>query len=472
MDATTGRENRLEKRAQEAAQARAALIVATLSSFLTPFMGSAVTVALPDIADEFGLGAVALSWVPTAYLLASATFLLPLGRFADIHGRKRIFLLGIAIYTLASVLLAAAWSGPVLLACRAVQGIGSAMIFCTSVAILLSVYPASQRGRVLGVNVAAVYCGLSLGPVLGGQLTQHFGWRSIFIFTAALGVITLTVAVTRLKSEWAEARGEPYDSHGALLYSLSFMALVGAFTQLPERAGIISLVIGVIGLAGFVLWELASDAPLIRMQLFVRNTVFAFSNLAALINYAATFAVGFYLSLFLQHIKKLTPGDAGLVLLVQPAVMAVFSPLAGRLSDRIQPRIVASAGMLILTGGLVALAFLDTHTPVWYVAACLFGMGIGFALFSSPNANAIMSSVERPMYGVAAATMSTMRQIGHALSMAIVVLILSMYLGAAKLEPSVHPQFLAGQRTCFIVYAAICSLGVLASLARGNLKRQ
>ncbi|MCY3022746.1 MAG: MFS transporter [Planctomycetota bacterium] len=449
----------------------AVLLIAALSSFLTPFMGSALNVALPAIGREFQMSAVALTWVPMAYVLASAIFLVPLGRLADIHGRKRVFHTGIVMYTCASVCLAVAPSAPVLLIFRAVQGVGSAMIFCTGTAILLSVLPASERGRALGVNVAAVYFGLSAGPVLGGFLTQHFRWRSIFVFTCVLGAVTFVLALCKLKGEWAAARRERFDLPGAALYSLSLLALAAAFSWLPAADGFVALAAGIFGLAVFALFERAATGPLLDMNLFWHNTVFAFSNLAALINYGATFAVGFLLSLYLQHIKGLGPQDAGLVLLSQPVVMAVLSPLAGRLSDRVQPRLVASTGMGIITVGLVLLAFVTDVTPLWYIVACLVLLGLGFAFFSSPNTNAAMSSVERPAYGVASAILATMRLLGHVFSMGVVTLILSLFFGRAKMTPAIYPQFLASLRTAFPVFAALCLVGVFASLARGNLAR-
>jgi len=450
---------------------KTAILIAALSSFLTPFMGSAVNVALPAIGAEFQMTAVALTWVPMAYVVASAVVLVPLGRLADITGRKRVFRIGIIAFTASSALLAAAPSATLLIAFRAVQGVGSAMIFCTGTAILLSVCAAAERGRVLGVNVASVYAGLSAGPVLGGLLTHHVGWRSIFVFTFVLGLATLVLATCRLKGEWAEARGERYDVPGALYYSLSLLALAGAFYLLPAPYGIALLLLGLGGLAKFVRWELEAVHPLLDMNLFRRNTVFAFSNLAALINYAATFAVGFLLSLYLQHIKRLTASDAGLVLLAQPLLMAVFSPFAGRLSDRVQPRVVASIGMALTACGLVLLAFLTATTPLWYVAATLTLLGLGFAFFSSPNSNAVLSSVERPMYGVASAILSTMRLAGHVFSMGVVTVFLALYVGQARLAPEVYPQFLACLAALFPFLAALCLVGVLASLARGDMRR-
>jgi MFS family permease len=297
------------------ANRRAALIVACLSSFLTPFMGTAVNIALPAIGKEFKMSAVALGWVATAYLLASAAFLLPTGRLSDLYGRKHILRLGLVINVVASALLVFAWSSESLLVLRAVQGFGGQMIFCTNMALLISVYPPEQRGRVLGLNVATVYLGLSLGPPIGGVLTHQLGWRSIFAFTLVLSVAALALAFWKLEGEWAEAKGERFDFPGATCYAAAVAALVYGANFPNEASGIASLIVGSIAAVGFLIRELRTPQPLVDLRIFRRNTIFAFSNLAALIHYAATFAVGFLLSLYLQSIRGLTPEQAGLVLL-------------------------------------------------------------------------------------------------------------------------------------------------------------
>jgi MFS family permease len=222
------------------------------------------------------------------------------------------------------------------------------------------------------------------------------------------------------------------------------------------------------GLLLFVGWEARAANPVLHVGLFRNNAAFTFSNLAALINYSATSASGFLLSLYLQHIKGLSPQEAGLILIAQPAVMALLSPLAGRLSDRIASRTLASAGMTLTTLALVPFIFLNAETPFWAIILYLVILGCGFGLFSSPNVNAIMSAVERRSYGVASATLGTMRLIGQTLSMGIATLIFALYLGQAAITPEVYPQFLASLKPAFAVFAALCFAGVFASLARGN----
>lgn len=448
----------------------AALIVAVLASFLGPFMGSSVNVALPSMGREFGMGAVMLSWVNTGFLLSAAALTVPFGRLGDIYGRKKIYWAGVLVFSVASLFIALARSGMMVILFRVVQGFGASMIFATGMAILLSVYPASERGKVLGINVAAVYLGLSAGPFFGGVITEHLDWRYIFWLNVPMGLLLLAVIFFMLKGDWADARGTRFDLGGSAILGLSLLATMYGFSRLPGPFGFGLLGAGLAGLVWFVFYELARQDPVIDVRLFRYNTVFALSNLAALINYAATFAVTFMLSLYLQEVRGFSPQKTGLLLVIQPLVQAVFSPLAGRLSDRVEPRSVASAGMGLTFAGLVLLAFLGTATPIYYVAGCLVFLGFGFALFVSPNTNAIMSSVERRIYGVAAAMVGTMRQLGMTFSMGIVMMILALYLGSAEVGPKSTGEFVSSMRTSFTVFAVLCFGGIFASLARGRVR--
>jgi len=447
-----------------------ALLTSASASFLTPFMGSAVNLAIPSIGREFQTGATVLSWVVSSFILATAALLLPFGRMADIVGRRKVFILGMAIFSASSFLCAAAWSIKVLIALRFVQGIGGAMIFGTSIAILSSVYPPEDRGRVLGITVASTYTGLSVGPVLGGVLNHQLGWASIFYFTGALAAATFLFAAARLKGEWAEAKGERFDLRGAVLFMIGLSGFLYGLSSIATSSWAkYVLVAGVAVLAAFVRHEWREGQPILNIKLFITNVTFFFSNLAALINYCATFAVGFLLSIHLQTVMGFNSQTAGLIMLSQPVLMAALSPYAGRLSDRVEPRIIASAGMLLSALGLFFLVFLTEATPVWRIVLALVFMGIGFALFASPNTNAIMGSVQKRFYGVASSTLGTMRLIGQAVSIAAASLIVNLYIGDAKLGPAVAHLVERSIEVSFSVFAATCLVGVFASLARGNV---
>jgi MFS family permease len=447
------------------------LLVAVISAFLVAFMGSAINLALPSIGTEFKVDTILLGWIATAYLLSSAVFLVPFGRIADIHGRKKVFLWGMSIFTVASLLSSLSPDIISLLGFRVLQGVGSSMIFATGIAIVTSVFPPEKRGRAIGFTIGAVYTGLSFGPFAGGLLTQFLGWRSIFVFTALIGSVGVYFLLRRIKGEWAEAAGETFDLNGSLIYGVSLFLVIFGFSRLPTTAGFLFLLSGAAGIVWFVLYELSISFPVMQLGLFKNNTVFAMSNLAALINYSATFAVAFLLSLYLQYIKGYSAFDAGLILVSQPVIMALVSPLAGRLSDRIEPRLLATSGMAITTMGLLSLVFVS-RMNIYFIIATLIVLGTGFGLFSSPNSNAIMSAVSRKYYGIASGTMGTMRLVGQMFSMGMVMLILSVFIGREPVDEDNIPYFLQSIQVAFFLFFVLCFAGIFASYARGKLTRK
>jgi EmrB/QacA subfamily drug resistance transporter len=447
-----------------------ALVIATLNSFITPFMGSAVNIALPAIGKDLHVDAVLLSWIATAYLLAVAVSLVPFGRLADIHGRKRLFTSGVILFTFSSILCATSFSIPLLLLFRVLQGIGNAMVFATGIAVLVSVYPPQERGRVLGINVAAVYIGLSAGPFLGGIITQYLTWRGVFLVPVPLSLIILFLIFWRLKAEWADARGEKFDLAGSLIYSVAIIAIILGVSLLPEIRSLWIILLGIISLLAFIKWEMKVQQPVLDISLFKTNRVFAFSNLAALINYSSTYALTFLMSLYLQNIRAFSPQIAGLVLISQPLIMAGFSPLAGGISDRIEPRIVATLGMILTTFGLFLLTFLDPGTSMAYIIAALMVLGFGTALFSSPNTNAIMGSVEKRLFGIASGAIGTMRSLGMMLSMGIATVIFSILIGRTEITEDQYPFLMKSIVVAFIIFTVVCFGGVFASMVRGTVR--
>ena len=447
----------------------AALLVASIASFFTPFMGTSVNIALPTIGLDFGADAILLNWITNGFLLAAAIFAVPFGRVADIHGMKKIFTYGIIIFTAASLSCALSPSSLILIASRIIQGIGSAMIFVTGLAIITSVYPPHHRGKAIGINIAAVYIGLSLGPVIGGLMTQYLGWRSLFFLMIPFGLLVVGIVFWKLHDEWAASRGEKFDFIGSIIYSIMLLLIMYGFSSLPKIDGWIMLILGVIGLLAFIKWELRTESPVFNIRLF-KNTEFTFSSMAALINYSATFAVSLLLSYYLQYIKGFEPHAAGLILVFQPILMAVTAPIAGRMSDRFDARIIATAGMATVTIALFTLTFLDFNTPLTDIIIGLVVLGLGFGLFSSPNTNVIMGSVERKFYGVASATVSTMRLIGQTMSIGIATLIFALFIGRVQITPEQYPSLLESIQLCFVVFTILCFVGVFVSWYRGNKK--
>jgi len=454
----------------DSSQEKSALFVATLTSFMGPFTISSVNVALPAIQTEFSADAVILSWVATAFLLAMAVFLVPFGKVADIYGRKKIFSRGVILYTVSSLLAVFSTSIKVLIFMRVLQGFGAAMFVTTGMAIITSVFPPSRRGRAIGIYVSAVYIGLSLGPFAGGFITRYLGWRSIFAVVVPFGAVSVYMTAKYLKSEWADARGETLDIRGSVVYGVSILTLVYGASLLPRPIAVYLMIAGVAGLGLFFLLELRVPYPVFEVKLFNKNRLFTFSSLAALIHYSATFALTFLLSLYLQYIKGIPPQYAGSILIAQPLVMALISPLAGRLSDRIEPRLIATAGMLITAMGLFFLVFIGAATSKLLIVLTLAFLGFGFAMFSSPNMNAIMGAVDKRYLGIASGTVATMRLLGQMASMAVAMVVFAVFIGREPISPSNYSLFLKSVRVSFLIFTALCAIGTLFSFMRGELR--
>ena len=448
-----------------------ALIVTTLGIFLITFMAAALNIALPTIGRELAMDAISLSWVNTSYLMVSVMLVIPFGRIADICGRKKIFSWGMILFAVTSILLSLTNNGAMLLTLRFVQGVGGAMVNSTYISLLTSTFPLNERGRALGLNASSVYAGFSLGPFIGGLLTQHFGWRSVFWTVTVIGLIVLFIIFWRMKGDWVEARGEKFDIAGSVMYSIMIVTITYGFTHLPGILGILLIGIGIIVLVAFVVWEMRSTSPVLEINLFRKNRIFTFSCLATLINYGATYAVGFMLSLYLQYIKGYSPQSAGFILIIQPILLVALSPFAGRLSDRIQPRLVASAGMFCNVIGLGLFVYLGVDTGLILVFSGLVLIGLGIAFFAAPNINSGMSAIKPKFLGVASATITTMRQLGMVLSMGIVMLLFALYMGTVQITPEYHQQFLQSIKVTFIIFSALSLLGVAASMARGTSEK-
>jgi len=449
---------------------KAALVMVLLNAFTTPLMLSAANVALPAIALDLKVNAVMLSWIPMAYLMASAMFVLVFGRLADMFGRKRVFQLGTLSVILTSILAAMSNSGELLIFARFLQGMSAAMLYATQIAIVSSVFPPEKRGHAIGLTVSTIYLGLTCGPVIGGYLIDEFGWRSSFIFHIPLAMIVLLIGLLKVPGDWsADVKGN-FDVQGATLYVLSILMLCLGVSTLPDTKSFIYLTVGLIGLGGFFQIEKKTDHPIFDISLFITNRIFTLSSLASFVIYTATFANVVLISLYLQYIQGMQAGVTGLVMMTQPLTMAIFSPLAGRLSDHIEPRLIASVGMALTGLGLILLSLLNTESTLVYLIGALITTGLGFGLFSSPNANAIMSTVEKRYYGSATGSLATMRILGQLSSMALVTLVFALTIGPVEINPSNYGILNIAIRIIFTTAAIFCLPGIVLSLARGKIR--
>lgn len=444
------------------------LSVICLSSSLVPFMSSALNLALPYINKDFSINASISGWIPASYMLSTAVFQIPCAKLADIVGRRKIFIVGTVLFILFSLLSGLAFSAVTLIIYRFLSGLGSAMIFGTSTAILMSVIPIERRGMALGINTATVYFSLAAGPLLGGLLTQYVSWHSIFFFSAFIALFVLMGTLLFIEDDKVDEIKQKFDIKGSILYALGLSSLIYGFSELPHLSGIIFLILGLAIIVLFLLYEKKIKNPVCNINVFIGNRVFKYSSISALINYSATFAISFMLSLYLQYIRGLSPRDAGLILIVQSVIQAVVSFFSGRLSDKVSPAMLATLGMIIIFAGLIGLCFMEENTSFYFIIIILLLIGIGFGIFSSPNMNTLMSSVEKQHYGLASATAGTMRLIGQSLSMGIAMMAISLKVGNIQFSPDVHTGFMTSMRITFIICSILCFFGIYASSVRNK----
>lgn len=447
------------------------LLVTVTTAFLTTYTGSALNLAIPGIEKHFGIGAATVGWVVTSYILSIAALNVPMGKIADERGRRKMLMAGLGVFACASFAAAFSVSISMLMTIRVIQGVGAAMLFSTNNAILLSVFPEEKHGSALGKSVAATYTGLSLGPVIGGVLNQMFGWQSVFITGGLVGVMALFVAVKGLpKTEHIKAAGK-MDFIGLILFIPMITAVLYGLTDLSvKKYAWIILLAGLILGVLFVINEKKAENPLIRVTMFSEDRVFTLSNIAAMLNYGSTFAISYLLSIYLQAVQGYGSQAAGLILIAQPVVMALLSPRMGGLSDRIEPYKLATAGMAFCTLCLLLLTRIGINTGVWYIIVIQLLLGVGFAMFSSPNTKAIMDRVSPEDYGVANSITATMRNLGQGFSMAIVTIVIGFMMGTASLQSTSPQEVVRVMRVVFIINIVLCGAATLMSLARGKEK--
>ena len=446
------------------------LLVNFMAAWMTAFMTTAINIALPSIQTEFHLGAVALGWLPLAYTLASAAFLLPFARIGDRFGRRFVFLMGMALFAVSSLALVFADSYAPLVIFRVTQGLGSSLMFSTSMAMVTLAYPPERRGWAMGISVAAAYLGMTMGPILGGVIVHNIGWRNLFLITACFAFFNLGLDLWLLRrAEWREETASGFDWTGSLLYAGALSAILLGLPWVPLVRGIVLVVIGMLAMGALLWWEMRARTPLIEVRLFLHNRVFTLSNLTALISYASVWAYTYLISLYLQFIKGLNAQTAGAVLVAGVALQCVLAPFGGRLSDRIEPRWVSSGGMFLCVVSLFMFSFLQVDTPYWYIVIALCVLGVGYAFFSGPNQSAIMGSVERRHVGFASASISTVRMVGMAISTALATMIMALIVGRHDIQPADYPNLLDAIQLTFGVFTGVCALSVLASLVRGKM---
>ena len=438
-------------------------------AFIWPFLTSGVNISLPAIAAEFSVDAVRISWMTNITLLFTAIFLLPAGRKSSIIGYRKVLLSGIGIAVLSSAAVVLVQSYAMLVAVRAVQGVGTALISTSGMIFLSNEFTGKRRGIAFGLYTAAVYLGLSAGPFLGGYIVRILGWRGIFYFITILASVICFQAWRYLPRQSGENVGNgKFDFIGSFIYSAGLIMIIYSVDKIGSLLGTAGVISGVAAILFFGFYERSVQTPLVDVRLFAGNKALSYSCLACFVSYASVFAITYLLSLYLQYVKKLSPDAAGLILVTQPLMQAVVSMFSGKVSERFEPSAVAALGMAFTAVGIFFLIWIDADTSVKYIVFISLLLGFGFALFAAPNNNAIMSSVTKEHYASVSGVVGTLRLLGQLFSMAVATTVFSIVMGHTVVTDDNIDKFISGTSISFSILTAFCVVSVLLSISKGN----
>lgn len=439
------------------------LVIAAVTSFFTVFLSSAVMISVPSLALEFGMSNIVQNWVTMLFFLSVAAVTVPAGQISGKFGLKNTMIFGMILYILSSVVCVFSISQDMFLICRIFQGIGAGFLNVAAMAMVVSAFKPQDRGEAIGFTVVGVYLATSLSPVIGGFLNFSLGWRSIFYFTIPFLLICLALLITQINKEWKTFENEPIDIKGSVLYSMGIVFFIFGFTMLNKPSGLTVTILGLILIAIFVLVELKVKMPVFNVKLF-KNTKFASANFAALCAYLATFAIVTIVNYYLQYIKGMDSSQAGMILLIAPVFQVVMAPIAGKLSDKINPQILAAVGIAFGGLGIFMISTINAATPLSFLMVGMAFQGFGFGLFSSPNTNAIMGSVPPKETPIASASVATMRVIGQTLSMGMFTLIFAYIMGSVQIVPETYPLLLLSCQVAAGICTILCIVSIFASL--------
>ena len=438
------------------------LLICTILSFFSVFAVNAVMVVIPSIASEFHMSNIVQNWVTIIFLLVVAVISVPAGQISGKYGLKKVTIFSIILFIIISIVNVLVTSAEEFLVCRLLLGISLALLNVTSMAMVVSAFRPEERGKALGINITGVYIGLSLSPVLGGILNYQLGWRSVILFGVPFLFVILVLLLTKIDDEWITFENIPIDIKGAVSYGIGIVLFMYGFTILNKPLGVILTILGIIVLIVFGLIELKQYNPVFDVRFF-KNRKFLSSNFASLCAYLATFAVTTILNYHLQYIKGFDSQSSGIILLVAPLCQVVLAPIAGRLSDKYVPQILAAIGMGLGTISLLLFSFLNTETPLEFLIISMIIYGVGFGLFSPPNTNVIMSSVPPKNTSVASAAVATMRTVGQAMSMGILTLVFAFVMGNVPIVEQYYPLLISSCNITCLICVVLCIASVFAS---------
>ncbi len=439
------------------------LFICTVLSFFAVFAVNSVMVVIPTIAAEFHMSNIVQNWAIIIFLLVVAVLSVPAGQISGKYGLKKVTIISVVLFILISIANVLVTSSEQFLLCRLVLGISLAFFNVTSMAMVVSAFKPEERGKALGITITGVYIALSLAPVLGGILNYQLGWRSVILFGVPFLLVILVLLLTKVDDEWITFGDVPLDVKGSVLYGIGMVLFIYGFTILNEPLGAILTVSGIVFLVIFGLIELRQTNPVFDIRFF-KNRRFLSANFASLCAYLATFAVTTILNYHLQYIKGMDSQTAGIILLAAPLCQVILAPIAGRLSDKYVPQILAAIGMGLGTVSLILFSFLNEATTIEFLIISMIIYGVGFGLFSPPNTNVIMSSVPPKDTSVASASVATMRTVGQAMSLGILTLVFAFVMGDVPIIEQYYPLLISSCQITCIICVALCIASVFASL--------
>lgn len=446
------------------------IILTSIISFIVAFISTAPTVALPQIAIEFNLTNVDQNWFMNIFLFIVAIFSVPFGKISGKIGIKKSFIIGTLIFLIGSILIIFSIDNITFLLYRGLQGLGAAFIYDTVTTLIVLAVDEHKRGSALGIVISCVYIGLAFAPVLAGIITYNIGWRGIFCLPIPFCLISLWM-IKEIKQEWALYTKEKLDKMGSFLYAIGICLTIYGFTIINLNNGWLITIIGIIFLILFTICELKEKTPIFNMRLF-SNKTFTSANIASFISYIATFIVTYVLSYHFQYILALDAQTTGILLVVNPLIMAIVAPFSGKLSDKITPMKLSAVGMAIVTLGLIILCFLDNTTPMWIIIVAMIFEGLGFGIFSAPNANIIMSSVSERDTPFASVSITFMRVVGQSMSLAMLTLIFTIVMGNVVINASNYIGLTNSFQIIFIISSILCIIATIICLFGFNPKNR
>ncbi|WP_296892827.1 MFS transporter [uncultured Methanobrevibacter sp.] len=439
------------------------VLISFITSFFAVFLSNGIIIGVPAIAQEFAMNNVIQNWVPTIFFLVVAVFTVPAGQISGKFGVKKSLLAGVIVYLLASIGACLSISTETFLIFRILQGAGVAFLNVSAMAMVVQAVKPQNRGKALGFTVTGVYLATSLSPVICGFLVHNLGWRSMFYFVVPFLVLCIILMIFKIPQEWKTYEKDKIDKVGSVIYGIGILAFIYGFTTLNTQTGLIITILGIVLLIIFGAYELRQKSPVFNMNLF-RNAKFTSSNIAALCSYIAVMVVTTILNYHFQYVRGWDAQMSGLILIITPILMAIMAPNAGKLSDKVHPQKLAALGMGIATVALLILTFLNGSTPLYLVVLAMILQGIGMGLFSSPNMNAIMSSVPPKDAPTASASQATMRTIGQTMSLGLLTLVFAWVMGNLELAPQYASMIVQSSQIICGICTVACVLAIFASL--------